>query len=47
MDKLDIDKLETISTDLSNLSNTVDNDLLKIVCMTNLLQKSQLLIEVN
>ena len=40
MDKLDIDKLETISTDLSNLSNTVDNDLLKIVCMINLLQKS-------
>ena len=40
MDKLEIDKLETIATGLSKLSNTVDNDLLKIVCIINLLQKS-------
>ena len=30
-DKIDIDKLKTVSTDLSKLSNVVDN--VKILCM--------------
>ena len=39
MDKLDIDKLETVPTDLNKLSDVVKILLLKQVCMMNLLKK--------
>ena len=39
MDKLDIDKLETVSIDLNKLSDVVKILLLKQVCMMNLLKK--------
>ena len=41
---LDMDKLKTVSTDLSNLSNLVDKDVVKKLCMINWLLKSMLLI---
>ena len=41
---LDMDKLKTVSTDLSNLSNLVDKDVVKKLCMVNWLLKSMLLI---
>ena len=39
MDKLDIDKLETVPIDLNKLSDVVKILLLKQVCMMNLLKK--------
>ena len=39
MDKLDIDKLETVSIDLNKLNDVVRILLLKQVCMMNLLKK--------
>ena len=41
---LDMDKLKTVSADLSNLSNLVDKDVVKKLCMINWLLKSMLLI---
>lgn len=41
--KLDIDKLETASNDLSKLNNVIDNDVLKILDMMNCLKKLKLL----
>ena len=44
VDKLDVDKLETISVNLSKLSNVVDNYVFKKLCMITLLQQPILLI---
>ena len=39
VDKLDIDKLAPVPVDLSKLSDVVKNDVIKKLCMINLLQK--------
>ena len=39
VDKLDIDKLAPVPVDLSKLSDVVRNDVIKKLCMINLLQK--------
>ena len=39
VDKLDIDKLAPVPVDLSKLSDGVRNDVVKKLCMINLLQK--------
>ena len=44
VDKLDVDKLETLSVNLSKLSNVVDNYVFKKLCMITLLQQPILLI---
>ena len=43
-DNLDIDNFKTAPTDLSKLSNAVDNNFFKTLCMTDWLSKSVLLI---
>ena len=35
VDKRDVDKLKTVSVDLSKLSNVLKNEVLKKLCMTN------------
>ena len=35
VDKRDVDKLKTVSADLSKLSNVLKNEVLKKLCMTN------------
>ena len=35
VDKIDVDKLKTVSVDLSKLSNVLKNEVLKKLCMTN------------
>ena len=37
---LDVDKLTTVPADLSKLTNVVDNNFVKKLCMINLLSKS-------
>lgn len=44
VDKLDVDKLETLSVNLNKLSHVVDNNVFKKLCMTTLLQQPILLI---
>ena len=44
VDKLDIDKLVPVLTDLSKLSYVVKNDVVKKPCMINCLQKYIILI---
>ena len=44
VDKLDVDKLETLSVNLSKLSHVVDNYVFKKLCMITLLQQPILLI---
>ena len=39
VDKLDIDKLAPVPVDMSKLSDVVKNDVVKKLCMINLLQK--------
>ena len=39
VDKIDIEKLKTTPVDLSKLSNIVNNDVVKKLCMINQLQK--------
>ena len=40
MDKIDLDKLKTVPVDLSNLSNVVNNDLLKETMYDNLVAQA-------
>ena len=40
MDKIDLDKLKTVPVDLSNLSNVVNNDLLKETMYDNLVTQA-------
>ena len=35
IDKIDVDKLKTVPVDLSKLSNVVNNDVVKKLCMIN------------
>ena len=44
VDDLDVDKFKTCPAELSKLSNVVDNDVFKKVCIINWLSKSRLLI---
>ena len=44
VDKLDIDKLAPVATDLSKQINVVKNDVVKKLCMINWLQKQIILI---
>ena len=39
VDKIDIDKLKAVPDDLRKLSNVVDNDVVKILCMINYSQR--------
>ena len=43
VDNLDVDKLKSVPVDLRELTNLVDNDLVKKLCMVNLLSNSMLL----
>ena len=35
VDRIDINKLKTVSADLSKLNNVVDNDVVKKLCLIN------------
>ena len=39
IDKIDVGKLKTVPVDLSKLSNVVNNEVVKKLCMINYLQK--------
>ena len=46
VDKIDIDKLNTIPADLSKIHNVVDNNIVKKMCLVNwLLNSMQIILE--